>query len=100
MAARQARKRPGIEQIDAALGLGDHVVLVTPVLQQRHLAEEITLLHQYVPMTDGGNRLAAADEKHGVARVAGADHGNAGQIGAGVEQLGDLGDLALVHAGE
>ena len=51
-------------------------------------------------MTDGGNRLAAADEKHGVARVAGADHGNAGQIGAGVEQLGDLGDLALVHAGE
>ena len=96
MTARQARQRLGIEHVDPAFGLGDNVVLVAPALKQSHLAEEIAFLeHDTFVAADLDLGLAAGDQIHGVAGVAGAHDGDARQIVPGVEQLGDLGDLAL-----
>ncbi len=101
MAARQARQRLGIEHVDPAFGLGHHVVLVAPALEQGHLAEEIAFLEQrQLAAANLDLGLAAGDEIHGVADAAGTHDGHAGKIVPRVKQLGDLGDLALVHGGE
>ena len=48
MAAAKARQGSAIEHIEAAARLGDHVMLVTPMLEQRHLAEEVALFWNYL----------------------------------------------------
>ena len=76
-------------------------MLVAAVFEQRHLAEEIAAFEHHplvAPDLDLG--LAAGDQIHGVARPAGTHDGHAGQKVPRVKQLGDLGDLALVHGGE
>src|SRR5262245_56790448 len=69
MAAAKARQGSAIEHIEAAARIGDHVMLVTPMLEQRHLAEEVALFQNYLAgRADLDDRLAARDDKHRIHR--------------------------------
>ncbi len=81
--------------------VGDDVVLVAAPLEERHLAEEVAFVELgRAPGHDAHGGLAAADEIHRPAWIAGGDDGGASLEQPRVEQLGDLGNFRGVEGGE
>ena len=101
MTMAQAGQPLAVQHIDAALRIGDDIVLVAAAFEQRHLTEEIAF-----PQLDEVSRrhahrgLAAADEIHRPAGIASGHDRGAGLEEPRVEQLGDFGDLGRVKRRE
>ena len=58
------------------------------------------LQKRMLPWADLDDRLAAGNDEYRIASIARAHYGRAGHKGPGVEHLGDLGDLAVIHGAE